>query len=47
MLGLHAVSDDCVPLVCVVVLQEWVEYDEKKGESVGVYEIEHKFVIVK
>lgn len=26
---------------------EWCDYDEKKGESVGVYEIEHKFVTVK
>ncbi|KAH3695671.1 hypothetical protein DPMN_083129, partial [Dreissena polymorpha] len=26
---------------------EWVDYDEKKGESVGIYEIEHKFVCVK
>lgn len=29
------------------VLQEWYEYDEKKGESVGVSDIEHKFVTVK
>ncbi|XP_052242627.1 CXXC motif containing zinc binding protein-like [Dreissena polymorpha] len=26
---------------------EWVDYDEKKGESVGIYEIEQKFVCVK
>lgn len=23
--------------------QEWADYDEKSQESVGVYEIEHKF----
>ncbi|XP_060070390.1 CXXC motif containing zinc binding protein-like [Ylistrum balloti] len=23
---------------------DWVDYDEKQGESVGVYDIEHKFV---
>lgn len=22
---------------------EWVEYDEKVGDSIGVYELEHKF----
>ena len=22
---------------------EWVEYDEKLGDSVGIYELEHKF----
>lgn len=23
--------------------EDWVEYDEKLGESVGIYELEHKF----
>ena len=29
------------------LLQEWMDYDEKQKESVGVYELEHKFVTVK
>jgi hypothetical protein len=24
---------------------EWVEYDEKLGDSVGIYELEHKFEV--
>lgn len=27
--------------------REWVDYDEKAGESVGIYEMEHKFVAIK
>lgn len=29
------------------LFQDWVDYDERKGESVGIYEVEHKFVCVK
>ena len=29
------------------MLQEWVDYDEKVNESVGIYEIKHKFVKLK
>jgi len=27
--------------------KEWVDYDEKSSLSVGVYELEHKFVTIK
>ena len=27
--------------------KEWVDYDEKSNQSVGVYELEYKFVTIK
>lgn len=27
--------------------KEWVEYDDKQNQPVGIYEVEHKFVNIK
>ena len=27
--------------------REWVDYDEKASQSVGIYELEHKFITIK
>lgn len=38
---------DKLLLVSLLLLfQEWVDYDEKAKESVGIYEVEHNFVKV-
>lgn len=42
----------CVELIadCLSSLyqdSDWVDYDEQASQSVGIYNIEHKFVVVK
>lgn len=27
--------------------KEWVDYDEKKNQPVGIYEVKHQFVVAK
>jgi hypothetical protein len=31
----------------LIFLQDWADFDEKNKESVGIYELEHKFVSLK
>lgn len=39
------VSVDLYPLFFTLcLLQEWADYDEQAQESVGIYEVTHKFV---
>lgn len=33
-----------VVLCCEITFQDWTDYDEKAKESVGIYEVSHKFV---
>lgn len=28
----------------IVLFQDWTDYDEKAGESVGIYEVTHQFI---
>ena len=42
----------CVELIAVCLSSlyqdsDWVDYDEQASQSVGIYNIEHKFVVVK
>lgn len=47
--GFTAEGDETgTPFPEVVLTEgEWADYDEKKGEPVGISEIQHQFVVVK